>query len=71
MKVKELIAELEKMDREGEMLVVLSGDEEGNKMSPLSELYLSNYSPVSTWEGDLLSVATKDSVKCIVFVPIN
>lgn len=71
MKVKELIAELEKMDREGEMLVVLSGDEEGNKISPLSDLYLSNYSPVSTWEGDLLSVATKDSVKCIVFVPIN
>lgn len=71
MKVRELIAELEKMDREGEMLVVLSGDAEGNKMSPLSELYLSNYSPVSTWEGELVSVATKNSVKCIVFVPIN
>lgn len=69
MKVHELITELQKIDANA--LIVLSGDAEGNKMSPLSDLYLSNYSPVSTWEGELVSVATKNSVKCIVFVPIN
>lgn len=51
MTVSELIEHLHKFP--GEYRVVLSGDSEGNKFSPLEESFTRGvYVPESTWSGD-------------------
>ena len=50
MKVRELIEELQKIDQELE--IILSGDEEGNRFSPLDENYsIGYYSQENSWSG--------------------
>ena len=71
MKVKELIAELEKMDRKGEMLVVLSGDAEGNKFSPLYDISIGNYVQYNDCLGEVVGYRGKESNPCVVLYPIN
>ncbi len=51
MTVKELIEELEKLD--GERIVVLSKDGEGNGFSPLSDIDCSVYTSETTWCGEV------------------
>lgn len=54
MKVKELIEELQKIDQELE--IILSGDEEGNRFSPLDENYsIGYYSQENSWSGEFYS----------------
>jgi hypothetical protein len=50
MNVKELQAALAEID--GDMLVVLSSDSEGNSFSPLSDSEIRRYDATSTWSGE-------------------
>lgn len=71
MKVHELIAELQKMDRNGEMLVVISGDSEGNRFSPLYDISVGNYVPYNSGAGEVVGYRGKESNPCVVFYPMN
>ncbi len=51
MTVKELISELKKVD--GDRIVIMSSDVEGNSHSPLSEIWEGVYSPNTKWSGDV------------------
>ena len=51
MTVKELIADLQQED--GDRLVVMASDGEGNKYSPLSAYDTGAYTPESTWSGEV------------------
>ena len=53
MKVKELIEELQKLDKD--MEIILSSDEEGNNYSPLDEDYsIGYYIPENTYRGEFI-----------------
>lgn len=54
MKVKELIKTLQELD--GETLVVLSSDGEGNTYSPADSVYQGHYVAESTWGGQLVEI---------------
>ncbi len=53
MKVKELIEKLKGID--GEKLVIMANDSEGNNFSPLSDIEAENkvYQANSTWNGEV------------------
>lgn len=81
MTVNELKKLLEEFD--GDALVVMSGDAEGNNHSPLANVWDGYYEAESTYSGmvyddDELSEDTGEefyspekAVKCVVFNPIN
>lgn len=85
MKVKELVAFLGSVDQNSE--VILSGDAEGNNLSPLAEPSIGIYEPETTWYGNFFDVnwsaedACMDedewqekldtSDRCVVLWPIN
>lgn len=51
MKVSELISHLQAIvDEDAE--IVMSSDGEGNNFSPLDDISIGRYYPVSTWSGD-------------------
>lgn len=66
MKVKELIARLEEMPLDGD--VILQKDAEGNGFSPLREIVRGFYKPLNTWDGEFMEREDGDG---IVLVPIN
>ena len=49
MKVSEWIAELQKLD--GDRVVIMATDAEGNGYSPLSGMWVGAYRPDTTWSG--------------------
>jgi len=51
MTVKELIEELKELD--GERIVVLSKDGEGNGFSPLADVECAAYTSENTWSGEV------------------
>lgn len=79
MKIKDMIAELLKLDQELE--IVMSKDEEGNGYSPLPENFYSigYYQPENTWSGEFYTQQDIDdefgdvskSVKAIAIFPTN
>lgn len=50
MKVKELIAALQQID--GEQQVIMQKDSEGNAYSPLAGWWEGAYLPITTWYGE-------------------
>jgi len=71
MKVKELIALLQKEDPERE--VILQKDAGGNGHSPLSDLWTATYVPDSTWSGEVYpdSETDEDNKKALILTPVN
>lgn len=69
MKVKELIEELSKLD--GERLVVMSKDGEGNSYSPLADVIEATYVPETTWRGDLGDDSEPNGIASVVLYPTN
>lgn len=51
MKVKQLIKELQKLD--GDSIVIMAKDAEGNGYSPLADLWAGAYRATTTWYGDV------------------
>lgn len=78
MKIRDLIAELSKLDPE--LDVVIAKDAEGNGYSPCSGAWPGNYTPESTWSGDWRSLGDEPSedgdcsaaeVNAVVLFPVN
>lgn len=76
MKVKQLIKQLQKFDPDHE--VILSGDSEGNRFSPASELGEYCYTPENTWSGEIRDLddeleedEAKPVANAVVIWPVN
>lgn len=79
MTVKQLIAQLQKLDQD--RIVVLRKDAEGNGHSPLADLDHCIYRPDSTWSGDVYPenaneddygyVKERGDKKAVVLCPVN
>lgn len=75
MTVKELRDLLKDVD--GDVLVIMSKDGEGNGYSPLADTNLGQYlyEADTTWSGDLIDVdeadADTEAVPCVVLWPTN
>ncbi len=70
-----------------ERIVIMSKDAEGNGFSPLSEITMAAYIPVSSWGGEIgleeiteleelaghdeSSLFSSDGIPCIILEPIN
>jgi len=62
MKVSELIEKLKKID--GNRIVIIQKDAEGNGYSPLSNLWEGSYKAETTWWGEVgLEKLTKKDIK--------
>ena len=72
MKIYELIALLERHDRELE--VIMSKDGEGNDFSPLADVNEGSYRPDTTWSGEVVPEYDNEppeSIPCITLWPMN
>jgi hypothetical protein len=69
MKVKDLMHLLADMD--GESLVIVQKDAEGNGFSPLQGVDHGHYDDDPTYGGDVYNEALEDSTPCVVLYPVN
>ena len=68
MKVKELIDELQKLN--GERIVILQGDAEGNNYSPISGIRTGAWRATVTWYGEVDEDFTEGE-PAVILRPIN
>jgi len=74
MKIRELLAQLEGLDPERE--VILQKDAEGNGYSPCAGLGLGAYVADSTYSGEVIEVPSYEApdelgAPCVVLYPVN
>lgn len=71
--VKELISELSDLD--GDTVVILQKDGEGNGYSPLSGLQVGKYQAENTWAGEFVGDdevdEDTDGIEAVVLYPVN
>jgi len=70
MNISELISKLSKIEKEnGDIIVVLSSDGEGNSFSPVDSFSVGCYEEETTWCGEFSQ--EDENINAVVIWPIN